>query len=202
MGLARLQALFSSRLDGRRQFDAMPSAADVAFVAVVDLSSGGRALRRQRVARRVRRMGAGAEVIEDEQARGRRQVAGLAFRIDDGDKVRDRQIAGVGDVFQGRPEIMFEADAGLVAGNGHGAFHDQGFHRTSSVYSVTPIGEVARPIVGQTIRFQLLLLDRANDARISPLIHETTVTPVVIYRYETGDENRTQLVRKICGFGL
>src|SRR6266480_6684616 len=60
---------------------------------------------------------AAPEVVEDEQPDCRGQIALLAVCVDLANQLGQRHVACAGDLFHAGPERLFEADAGLVAGN-------------------------------------------------------------------------------------
>lgn len=57
------------------------------------------------------------EVVENEQADGRRQVTVMAAGIDRGDKFRQGQVARDSDFFQPLPERILKTDACFMPGN-------------------------------------------------------------------------------------
>src|SRR5216684_5160407 len=57
------------------------------------------------------------EVVEHEQPDRRGQIALLAVCVDLANQLGQRHVACAGDLFHAGPERLFEADAGLVAGN-------------------------------------------------------------------------------------
>src|SRR5262244_4447969 len=71
--------------------------------------------------------------IEHVQANRRRQVAVLPLGIDRSDEIRQRHVAPAGDLLEPPPERILETDAGFVASDDDGAFHDRRFHRSSPV---------------------------------------------------------------------
>src|SRR5262245_61358361 len=76
-------------------------------------------------------IGAGAEVVEHEQANRRRQIALLAIAVDFADQLRQRHVARAGDLLHAVPEGLFEAEAGLVAGDDDRTFDDGRLHDAS-----------------------------------------------------------------------
>lgn len=64
------------------------------------------------------------DVVEDEQADRRGQIALLARLIDRTDHHRQRCFPGLRDFLQATPEGVFKADAGLVSINDDGSFDD------------------------------------------------------------------------------
>src|SRR5512139_3772278 len=78
------------------------------------------------------RSGAVLEVVENEQPDCRRQVALLAAVVDFTDQLRQRHVAQTGNFFHAVPEGLFQADAGLVAGDDDRSLNDWRFHGSSS----------------------------------------------------------------------
>src|SRR5262249_32479871 len=74
-----------------------------------------------------------AEMREDEEANGGRQVAVLPGRVDGRNDLGQGHAARPGDFLQRLPERVFEANAGLVTGNDDRALDDRGFHFSSPV---------------------------------------------------------------------
>ena len=64
------------------------------------------------------------DVVEDEQADRRGQIALLARLVDLADHHRQRCLLGLCDFLQATPEGIFKADAGLVSINDDGTFDD------------------------------------------------------------------------------
>src|SRR4029078_470949 len=53
----------------------------------------------------------------------------LARAVDSSDQFRERQALDMSAFFEGTPESIFKADAGLVSINYDGTFNNRGFHR-------------------------------------------------------------------------
>src|SRR5215510_8773486 len=76
-------------------------------------------------------IGAGAEVVQHEQANRRRQIALLTIAVDLADQLRQRHVARARNFLHAVPECLFEADAGLVTGNDNRTFDDGRLHDAS-----------------------------------------------------------------------
>src|SRR5258708_6019153 len=81
---------------------------------------------------RCRGGGAGAEIMREEEGDWGREIALLAVAVDLADQFGQRHVALSRNLFHAIPERLFEADAGLVAGDHDRALHYRRFHDASS----------------------------------------------------------------------
>jgi hypothetical protein len=79
---------------------------------------------------------ASANILQDEEPDGRRQISLGARGIDLGNDVREREIALGGQFLQRFPKGVLEGYARLVAGNDDRTFNDFAFHDSPSLYII------------------------------------------------------------------